>query len=154
MRNALLSLLFVGCTTPQQSKPSQTQASLEGRFLLQEVAQPTTTSPQNFPAEDWAKGLTFAQNPSAITLQKGQISATGVLALSGRITGDIKGQVVQFTVAEEDDSTRLEIQFQGVYNSTKESIEGKLTQRWSLVGDEDTGGVTLTGNASFIRKDQ
>jgi hypothetical protein len=153
MRPILALLLLAGCTTTQQSKPMQTQAPLEGHFLLQEVAQPTTTSPQSFPAEDWAKGLTLAQNPSSITLQQGQISATGVLALSGHVTGEIQGQMVQFTVAEEDQSTRLEIQFQGVYNPAKERIEGKITQRWELVGDDETGGVTLTGKASFVRKE-
>ena len=150
MKYTFALLLLLGCSTAPQPTPAP--VSLDGRFLLREVAQPTSTSPQMFPAEDWAKGLTLLQNPSAITLQKGRFSAEGVLALSGNLTGEVKGQLVQFMVAEDDGGTRLEIQFQGVYDSTRELIEGNLTQRWELSNEEETGGVTLSGRATFVRK--
>jgi hypothetical protein len=151
MKRTLALFLLLGCTAAPQATPTQT--SLEGRFLLKEVAQPTSTSPQMFPAEDWVKGLTLLQNPSAIVLQKNKLFAEGVLALSGNITGEVKGQLVQFMVAEDDGGTRLEIQFQGVYNSTNKHIEGNLTQRWELSGEEEAGGATLSGKATFVRKE-
>lgn len=150
MKRALVLSLFLGCSTPQ-AKPAP-GATLEGRFLLQTLTQPTSTSPQMFSAEDWAKGLTLLQNPSSIVLQKSGITAEGVLALSGSITGEVKGQQVQFMVAEDDGGTRLEIQFQGLYDPTSERIEGSLTQRWELSGEEDAAGVTLSGKATFVRK--
>ena len=107
-----------------------------------------------FPAQDWAGGLTLVDKPSAILLQQGKLSASGILALSGHMIGEVKGQQVQFTVAEEDGGTRLEIQFQGTYNASTESIEGQLNQRWELVGDEEGAGVTLSGQALFVRRDQ
>jgi hypothetical protein len=153
MKRLFALSLLLGCTSaPTDPKPTKS-TSLEGRFLLQGVAQPTSTSPQMFPAEDWAKGLTLSENPSSLLLQRGRLSAAGVLALSGTITGEVKGQLVQFMVAEDDGATRLEIQFEGVYDSIQQRIEGNLTQRWELSSEEETGGVTLTGRATFVRKE-
>ena len=152
MKRLLSLLLLVGCTT--SPSVASTKTSLEGRFLLAKVSQPTSTSPQMFPAQDWAGGLTLVDKPSAILLQQGKLSASGILALSGHMIGEVKGQQVQFTVAEEDGGTRLEIQFQGTYNASTESIEGQLNQRWELVGDEEGAGVTLSGQALFVRRDQ
>lgn len=131
-------------------KPASKGGGLEGRFILQSMKETTSTSPEMFPAATWASGLTLAENPSAIVIENGKVSATGTISLSGEVTGEIKGNEVHFTAAEEGGGTRLEIQFQGNYQPETQTIQGKLIQIWGLTED-GTGEVTLSGEATFAK---
>jgi hypothetical protein len=147
----LLLFSVAACNAPA-NVANNPPASLEGRFILKELAQPTSTKPESFNPDDWAKGLILPQQPSAIVLSKGAISSEGVLALSGTITGQIRGDSIQFSIAEEGGGTRLELQFNGTYDASSNQIQGQLVQQWGLTDEEDSGGVTLSGKALFIRQ--
>jgi hypothetical protein len=150
MRGIALIALLISCSVPSKQEHASSD-HLSGRFLLRSLEQPSSTKPESFNADDWAKGLMLPQQPSAILIDKGAFSSEGVLSLSGPINGQIRGDAIQFTIAEESGGTRLEIQFNGNYNAANQQIEGQLVQQWGLTQEDDSGGVTLSAKATFSR---
>lgn len=137
----LLWALFLGCSS---SAPQP-----EGRFRLSELTGVESTSPQNFPAEDWASGFLLPEAPVLLDIQGSRVTVTGLSTATGIQSASRNGSEVSFSLVDDEDGIRLDLSFQGDYDPARDEIRGTLQQIWELT--EETGNTRLAGQAVFSR---
>jgi hypothetical protein len=136
-------LLLAAC----RAAPAPGAGLPDGDFKLVEVLGAESTSTV-FPATDWVAGLNDATMPLRISIAGGKITVHNATGRGSQQAGEWTGDALQFSHAQEEDGTRLDLRFSGSFTA-EGALRGTIEQVWELT--EEEGKVRLSGEAVFAR---